>query len=499
MALRRLVPCWHRYAQVQFLCTSVPLPVPTPDLPYRADTVDERAVQAEQLASSTDSDNHPEAYRLASLAADSGCPRGIAIQGALLERGIGCEPDAKRSLQLLESSALTGEPWGMLLYAHGLLKSCEPSEDTLDNARFVVDEKGGAVVTDKTEVETPGAVARRERKARRAAGFRDDQGPEFEEYRVAKLKKQREETEAVAERWIAAAAERGLDAAIVSLGNRAFERGELNQAKEYYERAIAATRNTDAYYNLGRILSEGGEGVERDAAKAMKMMQMAAQLGDATAQTHLAQTYRNGTWEFESDTAAARSFAEQAAAQRDPEALYLLAAMHRAGEGGYEADENRYVRFLSESAKLNYPDAIAELADLYYKGEAGVECDYKRALQEFLRAGKLGHADAICSAAVMTYHGRGRESDKHEAFLLYQEAAAMGHQSAMRNLGTMYFNGDGVPKNTTMAEQFFKMADDVDKQNKLQEKEIANMAIKTMPAKEHPMGRMPPNTENESS
>lgn len=484
---------------MRFLSSSATLPLPTPDLPHRTEPADERALRAQELASSTDSDNHAEAFRLASLAADSGCPRGIAVQGALLERGIGCETDTKRSLELLETSAVAGEPWGMLLYAHGLLKSCESTDDTLNNATFAMDEKGAAVVTDKVEVETPGAVARRERKARRAAGFRDDQGSEFEAHRIAMEEKEREETESVAERWIAAAAERGLDAAIVSLGNRAFGRGELTKAVEWYERAIKDTRNTDAYYNLGRILGEGGEGVERNAAKSMKMMQMAAQLGDATAQTYLAETYRSGTWEFNSDLAASRSYAEQAAAQRHPEALYMLAGMHRAGEAGYEADDKRYVRFLMEAAKLNYPDAVAELADLYYKGEAGVESDDKRALEEFKRAGKLGHADAMSSAAAMTYHGRGTESDKHQAFLLYQEAAVMGSQVGMRNLAAMYAKGDGIPKNIRMAEQFFKIADDIDAENEREADELSKMSIRTAPAKEHPMGPVPPKTDEDES
>ena len=63
----------------------------------------------------------------------------------------------------------------------------------------------------------------------------------------------------------------------------------------------------------------------------------------------------------------------------------------------------------------------------------------------------------------MHYHGRGTQADKVNSFHIYQDAAEAGSSNALRNIGVLYFKGDGVPKSEDMAQRFFKMMESRDK------------------------------------
>ena len=51
----------------------------------------------------------------------------------------------------------------------------------------------------------------------------------------------------------------------------------------------------------------------------------------------------------------------------------------------------------------------------------------------------------------------GLPQDKRKAFELYNTAAELGSLDAWRNLASMYYIGDGVPKNEEVARQIMKV------------------------------------------
>lgn len=54
--------------------------------------------------------------------------------------------------------------------------------------------------------------------------------------------------------------------------------------------------------------------------------------------------------------------------------------------------------------------------------------------------------------------GVGVEENYTQAFSLYEKAALQGHADAANNLADMYFNGEGVPQDFTLARKWFDFA-----------------------------------------
>lgn len=87
-----------------------------------------------------------------------------------------------------------------------------------------------------------------------------------------------------------------------------------------------------------------------------------------------------------------------------------------------------------------------EGADAYGKG------DYQAALNEWLPMAQAGDAQAENAVGALYDNGLGVTSDAAEAFRWYSMAASQNYPLAMRNLGTMYATGHGVPYNLQQAQ-----------------------------------------------
>lgn len=468
-------------AEAEALITSLPVPPSSPS--------DEKAIQ--------------EAAKLAQVAADSGSPRGKTILASMHREGLGVRLDLPLSKLLFREAATAGDPVAQCSLGALLLSSPESSREEVSESELVVavDESGaqratvelrrsdGVAVADE-EAPTPAELVRRVRKARRKAGFTDDQARAFEEHEEQQRHEEASAVRIEALDWLQKAAEQGNDEAMVLLANQVLEE-DPPRAEELYKSAVRASRSTDAYFNLGHLYTNGGKGVEKDARAAAMNFAMAAQLGDASAQFYLGHLYRIGSEHVDADEASARQYVELAADQGHPAATYYLALMHRNGEGGLEASTGAFRRFVTQAAELGHGLAHACLGEMYYKGTDGVAVDYARALSHFKKAGKLGEGEALCSAAAMIFRGLGCEEDHHEAFLLYQEAAQLGSATALRNLGAMYFQGEGVPLNKKVAEQFFKSADRLEEKRREQDAKHAAKPVRITEAPKHPMADIP--------
>jgi hypothetical protein len=87
-----------------------------------------------------------------------------------------------------------------------------------------------------------------------------------------------------------------------------------------------------------------------------------------------------------------------------------------------------------------------EGADAYGKG------DYQTALNEWLPIAQGGNAQAENAVGALYDNGLGVVSDEAEAFRWYSMAADQNFPLAMRNLGTMYATGHGVPYSLQQAQ-----------------------------------------------
>jgi TPR repeat protein len=441
------------------------------------------------------------AFPLARAACDRGSPRGATLLGYLYRDGLGVAADAEAARGLLTRAAEAGDPFaqlgiGTMIY-EGLVKHpgnvggehewaspvaaagagsgggrfaesgreivVEMNESGAPMARFNMSDG----LKDVGAPETPADIVRRVRKARRKAGYSDQEAMAFEQQKQQEVREDFLSLRAEVVMWFRKASDQGNDAAAVALANIIL-REDTSAAVALYERAAKGSHVPSAHFNLAQLYYAGLNGVAKDEKLALKHFSMAAHLGDASAQFFVGHLYRVGEMGVEIDLAACLQYVQLAAAQGHAAAMYYLALMHRNGEGGLEVSRGMFRKYVEASGELGHGEALACLADMYYKGTDGVRVNYEKALSLYQKAGRAGEAEALCSAAAMVYHGFGTKAQKHKAFLLYQEAAVAGSSAALHNIGSMYFAGDGVPKSDSMAEHFFRLVEERQKAEKEQ-------------------------------
>ncbi len=95
----------------------------------------------------------------------------------------------------------------------------------------------------------------------------------------------------------------------------------------------------------------------------------------------------------------------------------------------------------------------------YQKGlTAARSGDYATALREWEPLAKQGNATAQYNLGLMYDNGWGVPKNDKIAVKWYRLAAEQGNASAQYNLGLMYDNGKGVPKNDKIAVKWYKLA-----------------------------------------
>jgi len=183
-------------------------------------------------------------------------------------------------------------------------------------------------------------------------------------------------------------------------------------------RPIAAAGVPEAQVMLASMLQEGGHGIQRDYAEALKWYKAAAEQGNLKARLCTGVIYVKG-WGTKKDyRQAAQWFV--AAGDRDP-------------------------------------DAQNNLGYLYLKG-LGVPKDLSKAFQLFQRAANGGNADAKEAIGQMYYSGTTVEKDFSEARKWFQSAAQQKCAAAQYKLGVMSVNGDGAAVDEAAARKWFQMA-----------------------------------------
>ena len=226
------------------------------------------------------------------------------------------------------------------------------------------------------------------------------------------------------------------------------------------EQKLAATTKKaeagDAFaqYNLGLIYAQG-DGVPKDATKAVEWFQKAAVQGDARAQRNLGLSYAYGDG-VPRDVANAVEWYQKAAAQGDAGALLILGLMYAYGDG-VPRDATKAVEWFQKGAAQGDASAQHNLGLMYAQGD-GVPKDATKAVEWFQKAAAQGNADAQYSLGLMYAQGDGVPKDATKAIEWYQKAAAQGMASAQHNLGLRYAQGDGVPKDMVLAYAWFNVA-----------------------------------------
>jgi len=113
---------------------------------------------------------------------------------------------------------------------------------------------------------------------------------------------------------------------------------------------------------------------------------------------------------------------------------------------GVQKNDIEAVKFYKSAAEAKQPYALFNLAILYMNGLCGLEHNQFKAYELHLEAATKEVPPAMYEVALMLERGLGCNQNFSEAAFWYEEAASRGHLESFNNLGALYKNGDGVPK-----------------------------------------------------
>ena len=194
-------------------------------------------------------------------------------------------------------------------------------------------------------------------------------------------------------------------------------------------------------------------GLEKHAAA--RRWRMAAEHGDAEAQSALAYAYHNGEGVTKDPEEAVR-WCLKAAEQGHAIAQSNVGYAYFVGEG-VTKDPEEAVRWSRKAAEQGNAFAQFNLGRAYHNGE-GVTKDPEEAMRWYLRAGEQGHAGAEFNVGGAYHSGEGVTKDPEEAVRWYRKAAEQGHAGAQFILGGAYYNGEGVAKDPAEAVRWWRKA-----------------------------------------
>lgn len=221
-------------------------------------------------------------------------------------------------------------------------------------------------------------------------------------------------------------------------------------ALAYFEKA-AMYGSAFALHGLG-VMYLTGSGVPANATRARLFFEEAVEWGFTESHTYLGSMYLDGEGVDAIDYARAFEHFELAAQSQSSQALFNLGVMHYEGIGTPVSCQEAVDLFRTAALQ---PDQLTRHAPFsLVKGyESYREGDLARAYLHFRLAGELGDEDALCNAAFLleqagddilrrSWLSDGDEGDKktplHEAFALYETAAALNDSEAVRKLGACH-------------------------------------------------------------
>jgi len=210
-----------------------------------------------------------------------------------------------------------------------------------------------------------------------------------------------------------------------------------------WERA-AATGNLDARYLLADGLRNGGTGRMRDAAAAMRQLEVLALAGQTEAMYDLARAYAEGV-DVNQDTNRWRQWAQRLADAKDPRGLLELGASHG-------VDSKPGLDFHLRAAEAGNADAISKVIEHYsYLGKAGT-VETERVRRGWLEQQVAVYGtSAVAGVAECWIRGcRGKDIDIKKGIDLLTEAAVVDGAAA-RTLANLYRYGVRGPPEASLA------------------------------------------------
>jgi TPR repeat protein len=248
--------------------------------------------------------------------------------------------------------------------------------------------------------------------------------------------------------------------ATVENGRAGLPKDDREAARVY--KLAADQGNAIAQTNLALFYEVGRGGLPKDDREAARLYKLAADQGNAIGQRNLALFYEVGRGGLPKDDCEAARLYKLAADQGDAYAQNKLGIFYEDGRGGLPKDDHEAVLLFMLAADQGDAYAQNNLALCYENGSGGLQKDDREAVRLYKLAVDQGDAYAQSNLALFYEVGRGGlPKDDCEAARLYKLAADQGDAKAQSKLGFFYQNGRGrLPRNYREAARLYKLAAD---------------------------------------
>lgn len=239
-----------------------------------------------------------------------------------------------------------------------------------------------------------------------------------------------------------------------NLGEAYYHKKDYALSLYYYTQAINQNY-ADAFAALAYQYANGS-GIEKDTKKAFDLYLKGEELNQETAKINVGICYYNGSGVEKNYVKAVERFKQLT---RYSVANYLLGKIYYQGGYGVEQNENLAVHYFKQAAN-NFLDAHGFLASIYYYGK-GVAKDNGKAYEWALKGMYENDGDSIYILGLMFEDksaidymlfspSRNDNLDK-DAFNMFKKGEALGHEQCKFKVAEFYFFGIGTAQNYTEA------------------------------------------------
>ncbi len=235
---------------------------------------------------------------------------------------------------------------------------------------------------------------------------------------------------------------------------------EIDEAADWLQKAVdqnhAPAAALLAKLYLSNLDRDEPIKLQRDPARAVDLLELAAALGLAEGQYELSRLYSAGLG-VERDDKAAFRWLLAAAGQQHVKAQFALALAYSSGRGTKE-DVAQTIEWLTVAGENGYVPAQYTLGRTYARGES-VPQDPEQAVTWFTRAAEAGLPAAQRQLGGIYLTGQGAAQDVAAGVGWLEKAAKGQDVEAMVILGRAYATGQGVARDDAAAAKWYARAD----------------------------------------
>lgn len=257
-----------------------------------------------------------------------------------------------------------------------------------------------------------------------------------------------------------------------------FTRKSDEPQESYEERMVrlAEEGDTDACLTLGYMYLYGENGLAQDDAKAFKYYTLAADKGDKIALNNLGSLYYSGIGTTKNVAKAVKLF-EEAAKLGNNEAAVNLAFVYLTSSKGASGNlRSAILKLFNQAAEGGNVTAQYMMGMIYYNG-FGIAKNDDRAFQ-LLKKAASQYDEAQYQLALRYMNAEGTPRNYGNAVNNLTKAALQGHIPSMLWLGDIFAEGTSYPKNEYKAYVWYNIASVYDAKSAAEKRDFLEKKLK---------------------